>query len=301
MAFVPESALHMLVSLNGVIQSPLSSFSVSGSTITFLPSSGTLSSSDTIDFILVLGNTLDIGTPSDSTVTNAKTNFVSTSSSAGLSIKGDGTTDGTLQLNCSQNSHGVKIASPAHSAGQSYTLTLPTGNLTAGNVLKINSITGSGTTAVGQLEAPSELTMPNQPAFNVNNSNAGQDNFAVGSLVTVNFAVERFDQGNDFDNTNMVFTAPVTGKYLLTYTLRLGAIDDASEYYLTRINTSNRNYSMLWDSNEFSSDQDYVFMTNTALADMDSGDTAKIIVYQNSGTQQSDVQDDSYFTGHLVC
>ena len=73
-AFTPESALHMLVSLNGVIQSPLSSFSVSGSTITFLPSSGTLSSSDTIDFILVLGNTLDIGTPSDSTVTNAKTN-----------------------------------------------------------------------------------------------------------------------------------------------------------------------------------------------------------------------------------
>jgi len=127
--FTPESALHMLVSLNGVIQSPLSSFSVSGSTITFLPSSGTLSSSDTIDFILVLGNVLDIGTPSDSTVTNAKTNFVSTSSNAGLEIKGDGTssgTTGTLQLNCSANSHGIKLASPAHSAGQSYTLTFPT-------------------------------------------------------------------------------------------------------------------------------------------------------------------------------
>ena len=36
-AFVPESANHMLVSLNGVIQAPLSSFSVSGSTITFIP------------------------------------------------------------------------------------------------------------------------------------------------------------------------------------------------------------------------------------------------------------------------
>ena len=79
-AFVPESALHMLVSLNGIIQSPLTSFSVAGSTITFLPSSGTLSSSDSIDFIMVYGNVLDIGTPSDSTVTNAKTNFVSTSS-----------------------------------------------------------------------------------------------------------------------------------------------------------------------------------------------------------------------------
>tara|TARA_R110001592_G_C13064175_1_gene741245 strand:+ start:199 stop:1230 length:1032 start_codon:yes stop_codon:yes gene_type:complete len=153
-AFTPESALHMMVSLNGVIQAPLTSFSVSGSTITFLPSSGTLSSSDTIDFILVLGNTLDIGTPSDSTVTNAKTNFVSSSSSAGLSIKGDGTSSGTggkLQLNCSDNSHGIKLESPAHSAGQSYTLKFPTGNVTADKFLKVASITGSGVTGVGQL------------------------------------------------------------------------------------------------------------------------------------------------------
>ena len=150
-AFVPESALHMMVSLNGVIQAPLTSFSISGSTITFLPSSGTLSSSDTIDFILVLGNVLDIGTPSDSTVTNAKTNFVTTSSSAGLQIKGDNTTAGALQLNCEQNSHGIKLQSPAHSANQSYTLKFPTGNVTADKVLKVASVTGSGATGVGQL------------------------------------------------------------------------------------------------------------------------------------------------------
>ena len=153
-AFTPESANHMIVSLNGVIQAPSTAFSVSGSTITFLPSSGTLSSSDVIDFILVLGNVLDIGTPSDSTVTNAKTNFVSTSSNAGLSIKGDGTSSGTggqLQLNCSNNNHGIKLESPAHSAGQSYTLKFPTGNVTAGKVLKVDSVTGSGTTGVGQL------------------------------------------------------------------------------------------------------------------------------------------------------
>jgi len=89
-----------------------------------------------------LGNTLDIGTPSDSTVTQAKTNFVSTSSSAGLQIKGDGTTDGTLQLNCSQNSHGIKLKSPAHSAGASYTLTFPT---TDGNADEFLQTNGSGT------------------------------------------------------------------------------------------------------------------------------------------------------------
>ena len=147
-AFVPESANHLLVSLNGVIQKAGSSYTVSGSTLTF---SSALTSSDSIDFVLALGNVLDIGTPSDATVTNAKTNFVSTSSSAGLDIKGDGTTDGTLRLLCSQGTHGVKIASPAHSAGQSYTLTLPTGNVTADKFLKVASVSGSGTTATGQL------------------------------------------------------------------------------------------------------------------------------------------------------
>ncbi len=140
-AFSPESPNHCLVSLNGVIQSPSTSFSISGSTITFIPSSGTLSSSDSIDFIMVYGNVLDLGVPSDATVTNAKTNFVSTSSAAGLQIKGDGTTDGTLQLNCSQNSHGIKLKSPAHSASASYTLTFPTTDGSADEFLKTD---GSG-------------------------------------------------------------------------------------------------------------------------------------------------------------
>jgi tetrahydromethanopterin S-methyltransferase subunit B len=56
-----------------------------------------------------------------------------------LTVKGDGSsTDGAIQLNCSQNSHGVKIKSPAHSAGQSYTLILPTSVGTNGQVLATN-------------------------------------------------------------------------------------------------------------------------------------------------------------------
>ena len=144
----PESANHMLVSLNGILQKPGSSFTISGSTITF---ASNLATGDVIDFIILLGNVLDLGVPSDATVTDAKTNFVSTSSGAGLQIKGDGTTDGTLQLNCRVNSHGIKLASPPHSAGQSYTLTFPTGNVTADKFLKVASVSGSGTTGVGQL------------------------------------------------------------------------------------------------------------------------------------------------------
>jgi hypothetical protein len=144
--FSPESANHMLVSLNGSIQKPNSSFTVSGSTITF---SEALTSSDSIDFILVLGNVNAVGvatTVSDNAITDAKTNFVSTSSGAGLQIKGDGTTDGTLQLNCSQNSHGIKLKSPAHSAGQSYTLTFPTTSPSANKALITD---GSGNLSFG--------------------------------------------------------------------------------------------------------------------------------------------------------
>ena len=52
-AFVPESALHMLVSLNGVIQEPLTAFSVSGSTITFTTAPSSLAT------IFIKGNPQD--------------------------------------------------------------------------------------------------------------------------------------------------------------------------------------------------------------------------------------------------
>jgi len=68
-AYSPASANHLLVSLNGVMQAPQDSFTVSGSTITF---ASALTSSDSIDFIVALGDVLNIGTPSDGTVSTAK-------------------------------------------------------------------------------------------------------------------------------------------------------------------------------------------------------------------------------------
>ena len=65
----PESANHMLVSLNGVLQAPISSFTVSGATLTF---ASNLATGDSIDFVMLLGKVLDIGTPSDGTVTEPK-------------------------------------------------------------------------------------------------------------------------------------------------------------------------------------------------------------------------------------
>ena len=61
------------------------------------------------------------------------------------------TNPGTVVLNCESNSHGIKLQSPPHSSGQSYTLKFPTGNVTADRFLKVASVTGSGATGVGQL------------------------------------------------------------------------------------------------------------------------------------------------------
>jgi len=142
--FSPGSANQMLVSLNGIIQSPSSSFTISGSTITF---ASNLVTGDVINFILVLGDVLNVGTVSDNTITNDKLATAPT-----LISKGAGGEGGAIQLNCEVNTHGVKLKSPDHSAGQSWTLKLPDNSPTADKFLKVKSITGSGSTAVGQME-----------------------------------------------------------------------------------------------------------------------------------------------------
>jgi len=87
----------------------------------------------------------------DDGITKAKVNFIS-DSTAGVEVKGDGSSNpGYIQLNCDQNTHGIKLASPSHSSGQSYKLIFPSGNVTAGKFLKVDSVSGSGTTGVGTM------------------------------------------------------------------------------------------------------------------------------------------------------
>ena len=93
--------------------------------------------------------TTKIKTPgiTDANVTTVKLDLISTSSTPGATVKGDGSTDGYLQLNCSQNSHGIKLKSPPHSAAQSYTLTFPQ-SITDGYFLKTD---GSGNLSFAQV------------------------------------------------------------------------------------------------------------------------------------------------------
>lgn len=109
----------------------------------------TLTSSGAHDLILDTNGGTNSG---NITITDAANgNITATPNGTGTVVVGGNTNPGTLVLNCESNSHGIKLQSPAHSSGQSYTLKFPTGNVTADRFLKVASITGSGTTGVGQL------------------------------------------------------------------------------------------------------------------------------------------------------
>jgi len=147
-----------------------------------------------------------------------------------------------------------------------------------------------------------EVTMPSQPAF-LAIAASNQNNIAINTAVTVVLGTETFDQGSDFASNT--FTAPVTGKYQLNVCLRLQNIDQSADYLYTKIITSNRNHTMIHDHGMWSSDPQYWSSTNSALADMDAGDTAYVQLYQAGGAAQMDIQGSSdghtYFSGFLVC
>jgi len=65
---------------------------------------------------------------------------------------GNDDTDGTLQLNSSASSSKVKIKAPPSTAAQDYTLILPDNQIAQDKYLQVASVTGSGSTAVGQLQ-----------------------------------------------------------------------------------------------------------------------------------------------------
>jgi hypothetical protein len=93
-AVSPETEASVIISVSGVVQQPISAFTISGSQITF---TGNPASTDTF-FGIVLGDTFDIGTPTDSTVTAASlgSTFFVKNSQTFTSISMASTTNGAV-------------------------------------------------------------------------------------------------------------------------------------------------------------------------------------------------------------
>ena len=145
-----------------------------------------------------------------------------------------------------------------------------------------------------------------QPAFLAYNS-AVDSNRAIDTDHKIEFNTEVYDQANNFDNSTDTFTAPVTGKYLLTVQVRLDDIDKDANWINTKIVTSNREYRRFIDPVGFDTNVDHFGHALTVVADMDANDTAHIIVRQSGGSAILDIepgnptaQIDTFFSGYLL-
>lgn len=155
-----------------------------------------------------------------------------------------------------------------------------------------------------KIDANGIISKALQPAFNVSpNPSSAQENIAFNSYVDITHGgTERFDQNSDFASST--FTAPISGKYLLVSRVQVDTVTQSYDYYASSINTSNKRYfGWIWDTNEFSSDQNYTGFVDCVIADMDASDTATaqiVISTTGSGSSASDISFNSYFMGCLL-
>ena len=226
-----------------------------GSSGHFLQTNG----SSQLAFAAVLQNVSEDSSPQLGANLDVQTNEITTSTSNGniklnpngtgvVEVKGDGSSaDGTIQLNCSQNSHGIKLASPPHSAAQSYTLTFPqtapaankllqtdgSGNLSFSSDLTIDSLTMSGSGNVTFTAATTLALNANTGGTIVVNDGSNNADFRVESDGNANMIF--VDAGNDkvgIGMSNPASTLDVTGNV---------KISGANELLLGSMTTTQRN------------------------------------------------------------
>ena len=157
----------------------------------------------------------------------------------------------------------------------------------------------TSSTEAMRIDSTGAITKPLQPSFRATVT-ASQDDIAVDGWVDIVFGGEGFDTNGDFASNT--FTAPVAGKYILTACIYFQNLDQAAASVSVNLNTSNDDYVTVVDPDTmYASDPAFITMNTSHLVDMDASDTAKIRVYFEGGSAQTDINTSSTFTGALVC
>ena len=134
-----------------------------------------------------LGGDLDVQSNKITTATSNGNVKIEPNGTGVVEIRGAGGNDGTLQLNCSAQSHGIKLKSPPHSAGQSYTLTFPSSIVNNG-ALKTDS---SGNLSFGLITNA-----------NIADDQIDSEHYVDGSIDTAHLADDAVD-GTKLANTSV--------------------------------------------------------------------------------------------------
>jgi hypothetical protein len=222
----PETANHMLVSLNGVLQKPGSSFTIAGSTMTF---ASNLATGDVIDFVVILGDVLNIGTPSDDTVTAAKLNDNIISGQTALTSAPDDTDEllisdaGTLKridFSLLKSTPGLNLISTTTVSSSSETVNITSGidSTYKRYVLQYTNVhvSASAPTMYGKFYVDGSVTTGSDYIYAAIGRHSGSSTITWQSTGNASFRFN-YDQGNDndmgingsitlFDPSNTTFT-----------------------------------------------------------------------------------------------
>jgi hypothetical protein len=166
-----------------------------------------------------------------------------------------------------------------------------------------------GTTTSQTFDTNGIIQRPLQTSFLINSdesSGGTNTNITKDAYRTDSMGEEIFDTNADFDNTNDVFTAPVTGIYKLKGQSRFDFVQNDGNY-LFELVTSDNTFVNDYNHDILSGDMDFSVFEIMADVPMDAGDTAKLQWKQVGGTQDVDKgtsdnpnQINTYMTGFLI-
>jgi hypothetical protein len=144
-----------------------------------------------------------------------------------------------------------------------------------------------------------------QPAFLAYLTSSALNVTGDGTTYVIVYSAEQFDVGNDFNTGTGIFTAPVTGKYPLSFVVSLDQLAAGHTSLLIQINTSNLTNIQTFRFNPAPILTSPTIVTGSLLCDMDAADTAKIQVTVSGSTKVVDVVGStaggSFFSGYLAC
>ena len=152
-----------------------------------------------------LGGNLDVQARKLTTSTSNGNIQVEPDGTGVFEVRGAGGNDGTLQLNCSAQSHGIKLKSPAHSAGASYTLTFPD-DIVNGQFLKTDA-SGNLSWAAVDLTSLSGSNITSGTVAAARVATLNQDTTGTAAIATT---VTVADESSD-TSCNLLFATAATG------------------------------------------------------------------------------------------
>ena len=158
---------------------------------------------------------------------------------------------------------------------------------------------------VQSIDASGHILKPLNSAFSavlaadLDNKTGDGTTFTIDSTLGASFT-EIYDKNSDFSNG--IFTAPVTGRYLLHCAIFMDGFTANHTSGILRFTTSNRNYDFFYNPRNCANIGTNIHAHATVIADMDSTDTARIAVFVGSTDKTVDIKTASItrFAGELL-